>query len=210
MNPSAQHAPGDDVGAVDDVALLERLRGGEEAAFGELVEAFAGRMLAATRRILANDEDAQDAVQDAFLSAFKALDGFHGDSRLGTWLHRIAINAALMKLRSQRRRNEHGIETLLPQFKDGDGHFEVSPRRWAEPADDPVVREESRAVVRAGIDQLPDNYRIALVLRDIEGLGTEEVAERLGVSVNAAKIRVHRARQALRTLLDPHFGESLP
>jgi RNA polymerase sigma-70 factor (ECF subfamily) len=194
--------------AAEEAALLARLRLGDERAYEVVVEQYAGRMLAATRRILHSDEDAQDAVQDAFLSAFKALDRFQGDSRLGTWLHRIAINAALMKLRSQKRRNEQDLQGLLPRFKDEDGHHEVAPRRWAEAADNPVLAEESRALVRAMIEQLPDNYRLALVLRDIEGLSTDEVAERLGVSSNAAKIRVHRARQALRALLDPHFGEA--
>jgi RNA polymerase sigma-70 factor (ECF subfamily) len=96
---------------------------------------------------------------------------------------------------------------LLPSFAE-DGHHELAPQRWSEEADDPLVVAESRALVRAKIDELPDNYRVALVLRDIEGLSNEELAERLGVSVNAAKIRVHRARQALKTLLDPHFSES--
>ncbi len=192
----------------EEARLVARLRAGDERAYELLVERHAGRMLAATRRILRSDEDAQDAVQDAFLSAFKALDRFQGDSRLGTWLHRIAINAALMKLRSQKRRNEQDVQGLLPRFKDGDGHHEIAPRKWAAAADAPVMVEESRALVRSMIDQLPDNYRVALVLRDMEGLSTEEVAERLGVSPNAAKIRVHRARQALRALLDPHFGEA--
>jgi RNA polymerase sigma-70 factor (ECF subfamily) len=192
----------------EEALLLARLRSGDERAYELVVERHAGRMLAAARRILRSDEDAQDAVQDAFLSAFKALDRFQGDSRLGTWLHRIAINAALMKLRSQKRRNEQDVQGLLPRFKDGDGHHEIAPRKWAASADAPVMVEESRALVRSMIDQLPDNYRVALVLRDMEGLSTEEVAERLGVSPNAAKIRVHRARQALRELLDPHFGEA--
>lgn len=199
-----QAAAGADVAA--ELALLARLRAGEEAAFAELVAAHAARMLAAARRILRSDEDAQDAVQDAFLSAFKALERFQGDARLSTWLHRIAINAALMRLRSQKRRREQDVDELLPSFAE-DGHHELAPKRWSEAAEDPLVVAESRALVRAKIDELPDNYRVALVLRDIEGLDNEELAERLGVSVNAAKIRVHRARQALKTLLDPHFGE---
>lgn len=187
-------------------ALLQRLLERDERAFEQLVTEHAGRMLAAARRILRSDEDAQDAVQEAFLSAFKALERFEGDSRLGTWLHRIAINAALMKLRGQKRRNEQDVQALLPSFNPDDGHHRVAPRKWAEAADDPLVAAESRALVRAKIDELPDGYRVALVLRDLEGLSNDELAERLGVTVNAAKIRVHRARQALKTLLDPHFG----
>jgi RNA polymerase sigma-70 factor (ECF subfamily) len=188
-----------------EALLLERLRAGDEAAYALLVRDFGGRMLAATRRILGNEEDAQDAVQEAFLSAFKALERFHGEAQVSTWLHRIAINAALMKLRSQRRREERDIDELLPRFTEN-GHHLRAPQSWSEPADDPLVRAETRAVVRRSIDQLPDNYRNALLLRDIEGLDNEELAAQLGITVNAAKIRVHRARQALRTLLDPHFA----
>ncbi len=202
------HASQTDATVLDDAqerSLLERLRAGDERAFEELVARFAGRMLAASRRILRSDEEAQDAVQDAFLSAFKALDSFQGDSRLGTWLHRIAINAALMRLRTVKRRGERDEQSLLPNFAE-DGHHEVAPRRWSEPDTQRIEIEETRALVRAKIDELPDGYRLPLVLRDLEGLSNEELAQRLGVTVNAAKIRLHRARQALRTLLDPHFG----
>jgi len=194
-----------DPGASRDDSLLARLRAGDDAAYAGVVREHGGRMLAAARRILGNDEDARDAVQDAFLSAFKGLENFHEQAQLSTWLHRIAINAALMKLRSQRRRHERDIDDLLPKFTDAGGHHLEEQRSWGEAVDDPLMREETRAFVRKSIDQLPENYRVALLLRDIEGLEHEEVADQLGITVNAAKIRVHRARQALRTLLDPHF-----
>jgi RNA polymerase sigma-70 factor (ECF subfamily) len=192
---------------IAEAVTLERLRGGDEAAYEELIRSHGGRMLAAARRILPTDEDAQDAIQEAFLSAFKKIDTFQGQSKLGTWLHRIAINAALMKLRSLRRRKEQDAGDLtLPAFLDG-GHFAAMPKRWSESADASAVRHEVRAAVREGIERLPENYRIALLLRDIEGLHNTELAEHLGVSVNAAKIRVHRARLALREVLDPHLAE---
>ena len=191
---------------LDEAGLLERLRAGDEAAFEELIRLFGGRMLAAARRILGSEEDAQDALQEAFLSAFRKIDTFAGQSKLGTWLHRIAINAALMKLRSRRRRREQEIDELLPKFTPG-GHFEETPGRWGEAADGPAIRHEIQDVVRAGIDRLPENYRIALYLRDIEELSNDELAEQLGVTVNAAKIRVHRARMALKEVLDPVMRE---
>src|SRR6187402_14143 len=101
--------------------LLKALRSGQEAAFDTLVRAHSGRMLAVCRRILRNEEEAKDAVQEAFLSAFRGLAKFEGGSLLGTWLHRIAVNASLMRLRSRKRRPEESIEELLPTFKD-DGH----------------------------------------------------------------------------------------
>jgi len=191
--------------AGEDAALVARLKAGDERAFESVIRLNGPRMLAAARRILANEEDARDAVQEAFLSGFRSIERFQGGSRLSTWLHRIAINAALMRLRALRRSPEQEIDSLLPRFTE-DGHHEAVPRRWSEAADEPVLRDELRSLVRASIERLPDTYRVALLLRDIEELTNEEVAEQLGVSVNAAKIRVHRARLALRHLLDRHLS----
>jgi RNA polymerase sigma-70 factor (ECF subfamily) len=181
--------------------LLARLRGGDEAAFAELVERYGGRLLAAVRRLLRNEEDARDAVQDAFLSAFKALASFNGDAKLSTWLHRIAINAALMRLRSGRNRRERSIDDLLPRF-DEDGGWAQATEQVAHSSEELIERRDTRAMVRRCIDQLPDTYRTILMLRDIEDLDTDEAAALLGITPNAAKIRLHRARQALRTLIE--------
>lgn len=205
MVSPANAQPGAAAPALDEDDLLARLRAGEDAAYEALVRAYGGRMLAAARRILGREEDAQEAVQEAFFSAFRAIDRFHGQSRIGTWLHRIAINAALMKLRRIEHRPERAVEELLPAWGE-DGSFARQPEPWSEPADDELLRDEAREVVRSKIAELPDPYRIALTLRDIEGLSNEELAANLGVSVNAAKIRVHRGRQALRTLLDPYMS----
>jgi RNA polymerase sigma-70 factor (ECF subfamily) len=180
----------------DGPAFLSRLRARDEAAFEELVRAYGGRLLATAARILGNDEDARDATQDAFLSAFRSIDRFEGGSLTSTWLHRIVINAALMKLRSRRRKPE--------------GRIEDPPVEWKEPSDLLIHRRETRQMVRECIERLPETYRTVLVLRDIEELDTDETAKLLGVSTNAVKTRLHRARQALRTLLDPHFRESAP
>jgi len=188
----------------DAGTLLAGLRGGDPAAHAEVVRRYSPRMLATARRILRNDEDARDAVQDAFLSAFKALDSFEGQAQLATWLHRIAVNAALMKLRSRRRKPERLIDDLLPRFHD-DGHAAELAAPWENAAERALERKETRAFVRGAIDELPENYRTVLLLRDIEGLDTEETARQLGVTKLVVKTRLHRARQALRTLLDPHF-----
>lgn len=187
--------------------LLDGLRAGEASAFEELVRTQGPRLLAVTRRLLRNDEDARDAVQEAFLNAFKSIGGFEGGSRLGTWLHRIAINAALMKLRTRRRKPERSIEEFLPTYLD-DGHHVDRPQPWAESGEVGAIRAETRQLVRASIDELPDDFRNVLVLRDIEELNTAETAGLLGLSTGAVKVRLHRARQALRTLLDPHMRES--
>ena len=188
----------------DEATLVAQLRAGDEAAFEQVVRAYGGRLLAVARRIVGSEEDARDVVQDAFLNAFRSLNRFEGTAKLSTWLHRIVVNAALMRLRTRKRKPEQSIETLLPAFLE-DGHYEERFKSWDEPVDKLMERAENRALVRKQIDALPEGYRTVLVLRDIEGLDTEETANVLGLSVNATKIRLHRARQALRTMLAPHF-----
>jgi RNA polymerase sigma-70 factor (ECF subfamily) len=191
----------------DEAALVAALRAGDGVAYETVVRTCGGPMLALAGRILRNDEDARDAVQDAFLSAFKGLDRFDGRSKLLTWLHRITLNAALMKLRSRRHKPERSIEDLLPHFTD-DEHQIDRPALWPEQAADVAQRRELRATVRGCIDRLPEAYRTVLLLRDIEGLDTDETARLLGANNAVVKTRLHRARQALRTLLAPHMRDA--
>ena len=195
-------------GTSSDTELLLRLRAGDEAAYEELVRSETRHLLAVARRLLRNEEDAQDAVQQAFLAAFRALPTFNGQSRLTTWLHRIVTNTALMKLRTRGRRPEDSIDDLLPKFIE-DGHHVEQFSEWSLPADARMVRRETRAHVREAIEELPASYRTVLLLRDIEELSTEETARALGVNPNTVKIRLHRARQALLKLLKPRM-ESRP
>ena len=192
----------------DEATLVAQLRAGDEAAFEQVVRKYGGRLLAVARRIVGSEEDARDVVQEGFMNAFKSLDRFEGNAKLSTWLHRIVVNSALMKLRTRKRKPEQSIETMLPSFLD-DGHHEERFQSWDEPVDKLMERAENRRLVREQIDALPEGYRTVLVLRDIEGLDTEETANVLGLSVNATKIRLHRARQALRALLAPHFGSAV-
>jgi RNA polymerase sigma-70 factor (ECF subfamily) len=187
----------------DEQALVAGLRAGDERAYERVVRLHSPRLLAVTRRILQNEEDARDAVQDAFLSAFRSLGSFHGGARFSTWLHRIGVNAALMKLRSRQRKQELPITDLLPKFL-GDGHPAEPAAPW-EPVEKLLERQETRELVRRYIAELPEDYRTVLLLRDIEELDTEQAAEQLGINPGAVKTRLHRARQALRTLLDRHF-----
>lgn len=186
----------------NDQDLLARLQTGDKEAFAELVQQYGGRMLVVARGILRHEEDAADAVQDAFLSAFKALDRFESQSSLSTWLHRIVVNASLMRSRSRSRRRLYSVEELLPTF-DSSGHHAEPVCRWSESAFDQLVRDESKRQIRECIEQLPDDYREVLILRDIQQLDTDEVATILKVNSGVVKTRLHRARQALRTLLTP-------
>lgn len=185
-----------------DAALLARLKRGDAAAFESLVRNLSPRLFAVARRMMGNDQDASDALQDAFVSAFKALGDFDGRSRLSTWLHRIVVNACLMRLRSEKRRQRRTIEEILPRFV-ADGHAAKSASAWESGPAAAPVREELRRAVREKIDELPEAYRTVLILRDIEQMTTEQAAAALGESESAVKTRLHRARLALRELLDP-------
>jgi RNA polymerase sigma-70 factor (ECF subfamily) len=189
---------------LDEAALLARMQAGDGDAFEACVRTYCGQMLVVARRILRNDEDANDAVQDAFLSAFKGMTQFKGEARLGTWLHRIVVNAALGRLRSRRRHPEKSIEDLLPHFGEGEHQLDP-PVPWKTAPEINLQQQESCELVRDCVNQLPENYCTVLLLRDIEGLDTEETAQMLGTSPGVVKTRLHRARQALRSLLDPHF-----
>jgi RNA polymerase sigma-70 factor (ECF subfamily) len=181
--------------------LLAHLRDGDEDAFGLVVQRHGGRMLATARRLLNNEHDAQDAVQEAFTSAFRALDKFNGDAMLSTWLHRIVVNAALVQLRTKRRRGEQPIEPLLPRFGHG-GEWIDDPATWTDTTETILERRDSREMVRRCIERLPDKYRSVLLLRDIEELDTDETAQSLATTANTVKVRLHRARQALKTLIE--------
>jgi RNA polymerase sigma-70 factor (ECF subfamily) len=192
---------------ITDEELLPKLRAGDDAAYETFVRQYTGRMLAVARRLLRNEEDAIDAVQEAFISAFRKIDTFQGSSKLATWMHRIVVNASLMRLRKLKSQREHPIDELLPKFKD-DGHAVHPARPWKDSAVAQAEREETKVWIRNQIDELPDTYRSVLLLRDIEGMDTEETAGVLGVNTNVVKTRLHRARQALRTLLDRRLGEA--
>jgi RNA polymerase sigma-70 factor (ECF subfamily) len=188
----------------DEGDFLAALQQRDPHACETLVRTYGGQMSAIAQRYLRCEQDCADAVQEAFISAFHAMDKFEGNSRLGTWLHRIVVNACLMKIRSRGRRPETTLDDLQPTF-DRSGHHSTSIGKWRDAPDEQLRRDETRAVVRRCIDMLPDDYRTVLVLRDIEEFSTEQSAAMLGATPGAIKTRLHRARQALRTLLEPHF-----
>ncbi len=202
--------PGDGLASErDDAQLLAGLRAGDDVSYERLVRTHGGRMLMVARSMLRNEEEARDAVQDAFLSAFRAIGDFQGDSRLSTWLHRIVVNAALMKLRTRRRKPEESIDAFLPKFQE-DGHFATPVFEWKDSALGRLESEQLDAFVRRAIERLPDTYREILILRDIEELNTAETGKMLHISANAVKTRLHRARQALRGVLAPELGGGRP
>jgi RNA polymerase sigma-70 factor, ECF subfamily len=205
VGEQSQWPKSDRVGYESEEELLARLRAGDHRAFGLVVQRYGGRMLATARRLLNNEHDAQDAVQEAFTSAFRGLDKFNGDAMLYTWLCRIVVNAALIQLRSRRLRRERPVEQLLPRF-DRHGQWMDDPSPWADATETTLERRDVREMIRRCIEQLPEKYRCVLLLRDIEELNTQETAQLLSVSANTVKVRLHRARQALRTLIERDCG----
>jgi RNA polymerase sigma-70 factor (ECF subfamily) len=194
--------------AWDEQQVLEGLRRGDDDAYALLLRRYGGRMLATARRLLGNEEDARDAVQEAMLSAFRAVHGFAGGAQIGTWLHRIVVNAALMRMRSRRRKPEASIEDLLPDYQ-ADGHRLLQAEGDPYP-DEQLERAELLAMLRSCVGELPEGYRQVYVLRDVEELSSEDVALAMGLTPNAVKIRLHRARQALITLVQQRYASCRP
>lgn len=182
--------------------LLEQLRAGSDAAAEQLVREHAGWMRGLALRMLGDGDAADDCVQDAFINAFRHIDKFKGDAALKTWLHRIVVNTALMRLRKIKRLNETPIDELQPEYDAAEHRINESHQRLASPAGI-LENEDRRRQVMAAISRLPESYRIVLLLRDIEELSTLEVAAKLQLSEANVKVRLHRGRAALKTLLEP-------
>lgn len=181
---------------------LPRTRQDTEAAAEQLVRDNIGWMLALAERILRDRGLAEDTVQEAFVDAFRGLDSFEGRSSLKTWLRRITVNASLTKLRQLKRLAEQPIDEYLPEFDRYECRIEA-PWTHLATLEEVLENEDLRTQVSTGIDALPDSYRIVLQLRDIEGYDTSEVATLLSISESNAKVRLHRARAALKKLLEP-------
>jgi RNA polymerase sigma-70 factor (ECF subfamily) len=181
--------------------LVARLKNGDGDAYETLVRTHGPRMLAVARRYLPQEADAEDALQDAFVNVARAIGNFSGDSRLGTWLHRIVVNCALTRIRSRSRRSEEptdkieAIQAAAPQ------------RSWSHGASSILEREDLRETVRSCVDRLPEAVRAVLRLRDVEGMEMREVCRLLDIGLSTAKVRLHRARHALRAILEQTLGE---
>lgn len=168
----------------------------------ELVRSNIGWMLALAERLLRDRALAEDVVQESFVRAFDGLAGFEGRSSIESWLHRITVNSALSKLRQLKRLAEQSIDEHLPEFDRFDCRVETPWTRLAS-VEEIIESDDKRRRVYETIGQLPDAYRVVLQLRDIEEYDTREVATLLGISESNVKVRLHRARAALKKLLEP-------
>ena len=181
-----------------DRQLVEALRRGEPAATEHLVATYGDRAYRLARGITGNAQDAEEVVQDVFWTVVRKIDTFRGESAFGSWLYRIAANAAYQKVRGrQSRRAEVSLDDVLPLFDERGQH--VAPMAdWSSRVDDHAVQIDLRMALTSAIDKLPADYRTAVLLRDVEGLSHLQIAEVLSLSVPTVKSRVHRARLFLR------------
>lgn len=191
-----------------DDELVARIRDEQDhASFDELVRRHRNRVFALALRMVKNDEEALEIVQETFLSAWRKLPEFRGEAQFGSWVHRIAANFALMKIRHQKVVDavEEPIETLDGKFRP-DGHWDIYPTgMWGRRADDLALDAELRDRLVAAVEKLPETYRAVFMLRDFDGLSYDEIADTLQTTVPAVKSRLHRARLALRADLAAYF-----
>jgi len=177
--------------------------------FEALVRANISRMIIVANRILNDESLAEDAVQSAFAKVHERYETFEKRSTLATWIHRITVNEALTILRRNKRLREESIDEFLPEFDQSNCRVESDFEAPKSPESE-MEEQQLRDVVANKINQLPTKYRIVLVLRDIEEMTTEEVASALEISIPNVKTRLHRARSALKRLLEPFLdGDSL-
>jgi len=191
----------------DEAQLVSSAKAGDTAAFEELVNRYERKIFRLGMNITQNREDAEDVMQDAFLKSYQNLDRFQGDSRFYTWLVRIAVNEALMKLR-KRRPNQVSLDE--PLTDDGGDSVFREIEDWGPSPEKKFAQVELNEILNSVIGELDPIFRVAFLLRDVEGLSTEETAQILGISVAAVKSRLLRARLKLRQKLNKYFRRSEP
>jgi RNA polymerase sigma-70 factor (ECF subfamily) len=194
-------------GTHDDRALLNRAQAGDISAFEELVGRHQDRVYGLALRMTRSEPDAAEIAQDTFLSAYQHLPEFRGEAAFGSWVHRIAANNALMRLRHQRVRDLVVEEPAEPEFTDRGSLAEYPETDWSRRADDKLLDDELGHAIQQATDGLAEGYREVFLLKDLEGMSYEEISEMLGISVPAVKSRLHRARLALRQAIDDFYKE---
>jgi len=190
--------------ASDEVQFVARARAGDLEAFEGLLGRHQQRVMRVVLSILKEPMDAEEVAQDVFLTVFEKIDHFRGDSSFSTWLHRVAVNAALMRRRKSKADRSVPLDDVMPSF-DERGHLAVDIADWSQQAGDPVLAREAGEVIEAAVEKLDEMYRTVFALRDVQGFSTEETAEILELSVPAVKSRLHRARLFLRRELAEYF-----
>lgn len=187
--------------STDDQQLVNRLKAGDSSAMPELQANYGGRVFQLAFRYMKNREDAEEVTQDVLLRVFQKIDAFRGDAALSSWIYRITFNTAMSRLRSLKFRRPAEVSQDPLEWVDGDSATARDVADWSDLADDQLLRSEMRTRLVAALSQLPEIYRVAVLLRDIQGLSTEEASAAMGVKTQTLKSRLHRGRLMLRAEL---------
>jgi len=192
---------------LSDQALVEKVKTGDFDAFTALVNRYEGKVYRLARRMLRNQEDAEDALQETFLQVHRGMKNFEGRSSFSTWFFRLATNVCLMKIRDREIDPSKllPLEEYLPQHKEEKG---APTPEWPKKPEEVLLNKESREKMLEALGALPAEYRAVFILRDIEGFSNAETGEALGISVAAVKSRLHRARLGLREKLSVYFSKN--
>lgn len=191
----------------EDKNLLARAQAGEVPAFESLVERHRDHVFGLALRMTRSEADAAEITQDTFLSAYQHLATFRGDAAFGSWVYRIAANNALMRMRRQKIKDAAEHELLMPEFNERGSLVEAPSSEWARAGDEQLIDAELGLAIGQAAEKLPEDYRQVFLLKDVDGLSYEEIAEITGDSVPAIKSRLHRARLALREAIDGFYRE---
>lgn len=187
-----------------DEVLVQQAQKGDTAAFDELVRRYTHIVYRVLYKILRHEEDTQDALQDTFVSAYRALPRFRQDAKFSTWIYRIATNAALMKARARK----HNLVSLDHPREDEGAQSAWDLPDWSATPDEEIMTDETRRIMENAIEALPTEQRAAFVLHDIQDLSSAETAQAMGITVSAVNSRLHRARVFLRDRIGRHLNIS--
>lgn len=194
---------------VDTHLLIQRLQAGHVDAFERLFERFSPRVYRQAMHFLGNEAEAEEVMQEVFLTLYEKAGTFRGDAAISTWLYRLTANTAISRLRRRSRQLEVSLDGYLPQFSDDGHHRERPVVDWSHDIERDAVREESRQLLRQAIDKLRPLDKAVVVLSDLEELPQRETADILGLSLAAVKARLHRARLFLRGQLATSLGNAI-
>ena len=189
---------------ISDVALVDSFKAGDISAFEEIVSRYEAKVMNLSLRFTRNQEDAEEVLQDVFTTVYRKIDGFRGQSAFSSWLYRIVVNAAFMKLRKKKQNQAISMEDLAPAVKQY--CIERDDAAWPH-SHNVAVTQELQEVLQKAIDRLPDQYRAVFVLRDVDGLSNQETGQILDLSIPAVKSRLHRSRIMLRKKLQRYYED---
>lgn len=186
-----------------DPELVAGCKNGEEGSFEEIISRYSQKAYHLAYRLTRNEDDAEEVLQDVFITVFRKIKGFEGKSTFSSWLYRVTVNSALMKLRKRRQDQSVLLEDTLPEFENS---LFVRSHAGTE-GEHNTMRKEVLDVLTAAIEELPSEYRPVFILRDVDGLSSREVGRALNISIPAVKSRLHRSRLLLRKRLMPFYRE---